>query len=204
MIDVRREDHLVVFAVVAWTLAASTAGRVGVWASVGGVAVLLGTLVIVRDPAVRGLLVPSWPRLALGLAAAGTMMVATYLLWPLLRTVSSFDRELRTLYAAFRTVGPTGALLLLGPVVVGEELVWRGAVQGALARRTRPPAAVVLAAALYALAHALIGSPLLVLTAFACGLFWGALRTATGSLVPSLVSHVVWDAAVLVVFPLAR
>lgn len=185
-----------------WAVAAAFAGRVGVWLAIGSVAVVLGAVVASRDAAVRARLRLSWRSVVIGLAAGGVMIAATYLLSPLLRVAPALAADVRALYAAFRAAGHTAAIVALGPVVLGEELVWRGAVQGALERRAGPTAAAALAAALYALAHAPIGSPLLVVTALGCGLVWGALRAATGSLVPSIVSHALWDAVVLVALPL--
>ena len=88
------------------------------------------------------------------------------------------------------------------PVILGEELVWRGVVQAALVRRLGPWRGVTLAAVAYALAHAPLGSPVLVVVAFLCGLAWGALRATTSSLVPTLVAHLVWDLLVLLWLPL--
>ena len=61
---------------------------------------------------------------------------------------------------------------------------------------------VFLAALTYALAHAPLGSPLLVMVALLCGMAWGALRAASESLVPALVAHLVWDILVLFWLPL--
>ncbi len=94
------------------------------------------------------------------------------------------------------------ASLALLPVVAGEELVWRGAVQTELVRRSGRWRGVVLAALAYALAHAPLGSPLLVAAALLCGLTWGTLRVVTGSLVPSLLAHLVWDILVFLSVPL--
>ena len=55
----------------------------------------------------------------------------------------------------------------------------------------------------YALAHAPAGSPLLTFIALACGLYWGGLREASRSLLPSLIAHLLWDIALLVLWPLA-
>jgi len=57
----------------------------------------------------------------------------------------------------------------------GEELVWRGVVQTALARRLGPWRGVPIAALAYAVAHAPLGSPVLVVVALLCGMAWGAL-----------------------------
>jgi membrane protease YdiL (CAAX protease family) len=35
-----------------------------------------------------------------------------------------------------------------------------------------------------------------------CGLAWGTLRATTGSLVPSLLAHLVWDVMVFLCLPL--
>jgi uncharacterized protein len=61
---------------------------------------------------------------------------------------------------------------------------------------------VVLAALAYALAHAPLGSPLLVAVALLCGLTWGALRATTASLLPPLLAHLLWDVLVLLCVPL--
>jgi len=110
----------------------------------------------------------------------------------------------RVLYALMRTGAPGWAIGVLLPLVVlSEELVWRGVVQAALRRRFRPVAAVGLAAGAYAGAHVPIGSPLLVVVAFACGCYWSALRARTDSLVPPLLCHLAWDVAIMVLWPLA-
>jgi len=40
------------------------------------------------------------------------------------------------------------------------------------------------------------------LVALGCGLVWSASRSITGSLVPALVAHLIWDIAVLLWRPL--
>jgi hypothetical protein len=47
-----------------------------------------------------------------------------------------------------------------------------------------------------------VGSPLLLLVALLCGLHWGALKAGTGSLVPVLVCHLLWDLVVFILLPL--
>jgi membrane protease YdiL (CAAX protease family) len=69
-------------------------------------------------------------------------------------------------------------------------------------RRLGPWRGVTLAALAYALAHAPVGSPLLVAVALLCGIAWGTLRVASGSLVPSLLAHLVWDVLVFLRLPL--
>jgi membrane protease YdiL (CAAX protease family) len=130
------------------------------------------------------------------------MCGATYLLYPpAARLLPWLAHETAALYAMFRA--PELGVLLLVPIVIGEELVWRGLVQGALTERIGAARAVALAAAAFALAHAPLGSPLLPIVAFACALAWGTLRALTGSLVPAIVAHLVWNGGVLVLAPLA-
>ena len=87
-------------------------------------------------------------------------------------------------------------------MILGEELVWRGVVQTALMRRLGPWPAVPVGALSYTLAHAPLGSPVLLVVALSCGVVWGALRAASGSLVPTLVAHLLWDLLVLLWLPL--
>lgn len=106
------------------------------------------------------------------------------------------------LYSAFRAPSPLVASVALVPVIVGEELVWRGVVQASLVRRLGIGQGVALAALAYALVHAPLGSPVLVAVALLCGLVWGTLRATTASLVPTLTAHLVWDVLVLLWLPL--
>jgi uncharacterized protein YbjT (DUF2867 family)/membrane protease YdiL (CAAX protease family) len=190
--------------VVAWAAASASAGSLGIWLAIGGAAVALGAAVWRLDRAAAGRLLRPSPRwILLGAAAGGVMAAATYLLHPVLARVVPFVAgDTARLYSAFRAPPLVVASVALVPVVLGEELVWRGVVQAALVRRAGTWAGVTLAAVAYALAHAPTGSPVLVLVALLAGLCWGALRGATGSLVPTLVAHLVWDALVLIWLPL--
>jgi membrane protease YdiL (CAAX protease family) len=131
------------------------------------------------------------------------MAAATYLLYPLLaRLVPFVAIDTARLYGAFRAPSPVIASVAMVPIIVGEELVWRGVVQASLARCLGAFRGAAMAAVVYALVHAPLGSPVLVAVAFLCGLAWGTLRAATASLVPALVAHLVWDILVLVWLPL--
>jgi len=191
--------------IVVWVIAAASTGPLGIWLAIGGSAVALGAAVLAFDrPAASRLLQPS-PRLVLlGAAAGGVMVSVTYLLYPVMSRLAPFiATDTARLYAAFRAPSLLIASVALGPVVLGEELVWRGVVQSALVQRLGPWGGVTLAAVAYALTHAPLGSPVLVIVALLCGLFWGALRATTSSLVPSLVAHLAWDYLVLLWLPLA-
>jgi membrane protease YdiL (CAAX protease family) len=189
----------------AWAAGAALAGHYGIWLSLGSVAIFCGALLLAFDGArLVPLLRPTTAQLFLGVATGAAMVVLTRLVYPVaIAIIPSVANETARLYAAFHSLSRTAAMIALGPVVVGEELVWRGAVYGALTRRWGRAVAVVGGTVLYAAAHAPVGSPLLVATACACGLVWSLLRMATGSLVPTLACHLVWDAVVLIARPLA-
>jgi membrane protease YdiL (CAAX protease family) len=184
--------------------AAASTGALGIWLAIGGAAVGLGVVVFVLDHAAALRSLQPSARMAFVGAAAGCLMAtATYVLYPALARLSPFiATDTARLYASFRALPPIIASLALLPVIIGEELVWRGVVQTELVRRLGPGAGVALAASAYALAHAPLGSPVLVVAALLCGMAWGTLRAATRSLVPSSLAHLVWDVLVLLWLPL--
>lgn len=199
-----RSMTLALASIAAWLAAAAITGPLGIWPPIGGAAIALGLAVLLFErPASTALLQPS-PRLVLlGAAAGGVMAVATYLLYPLLARILPFiATDTTQLYAAFRAPSLVVASVALVPVILGEELVWRGVVQGSLVQRLGAWRGVALTAVVYALVHALLGSPVLVAVAFFCGLAWGTLRATTASLVPTLVAHLLWDVLVLLWLPL--
>jgi membrane protease YdiL (CAAX protease family) len=186
-----RSAALALASVVVWLAAAASTGPLGIWVTIGGTAAALGLAVLLFDrPASTALLRPS-PRLVLlGAAAGAVMAVATHLLYPPLARVLPFiATDTTQLYAAFRAPSLVVASVALVPVIVGEELVWRGVVQASLVQRLGASGGVALAAVVYALVHAPLGSLVLIAVAFFCGLAWGTLRATTASLVPTLVAH---------------
>ena len=110
--------------------------------------------------------------------------------------------DLQGLYAA---VSPTKywhyiALTLI--IIPGEELFWRGYVQTTFAKKSNV-LGVVIAAVLYASAHIYAGSLMLILAAIVAGIFWGILYAWQKNIVLVIVSHLVFNLLLLVVFPLA-
>jgi len=201
----RSIDRLALASGLLWTVGAALTPWVGIWTGIAGVGLGLGLVCLLRAPALLAPLFRPTPRgLGLGLLAAGVMVAGTYGVYPLLAArFTLFGAGVPPLYAAFREGRPSWVVLLLPLVIVAEEVVWRGIVYDALRRRLGPVAAVAAAGAAYALAHAPARSLVLTLVALGCGLFWSALREATGSLVPSTLSHLVWDLLVMLWWPLA-
>jgi len=94
------------------------------------------------------------------------------------------------------------SLLLFFPIGFGEEVFWRGFVQRRLGESWSARSAFGLTALLYTAIHLPTGNPVLILAALTCGLFWGGFYWATGSLVPVLVSHMLWDPFIFVIWPI--
>jgi uncharacterized protein len=88
--------------------------------------------------------------------------------------------------------GPAGLLPLLAILAVlaplAEELVFRGLLYGWLAGRWGGRVAVLASSLAFAVAHVEPAHAILVLP---LGLWFGWLRWRTGSLVPSIVAHIV-------------
>jgi membrane protease YdiL (CAAX protease family) len=96
------------------------------------------------------------------------------------------------------------AVLLAAIIAPGEEIFWRGYVQGTLAFNFGDVRGWLLMAALYALVHLWAWNFMLIASAFICGLFWGYLFHRFKSLVPCIISHVIWDLAVFIYYPIMR
>jgi len=89
-------------------------------------------------------------------------------------------------------------ILVIGP---GEELFWRGLVQWGLVRRWGEARGWAAATLVYGLVHFAAANVMLVVAATVAGAFWGALYLRIGRIAPVIVSHIVWDLAVFLVFP---
>lgn len=197
-------------AVVAATLAVATSAALGgtttpwyVLVSGYGLLALWSGLVLKREGRLGALLRPRGGDLTLGIVSglvlAGSAFFVLRLVAPLDSTRSGW---LFNLYAQFGDVQgelPRTAALLM--VVAFEELVWRGMVQTRCIDVWGARRGLIIASALYALAHAPtvftlqhapVGpNPLLVLGALGCGLVWGVVVLLTGRLAPALVCHAV-------------
>jgi hypothetical protein len=149
--------------------------------------------------------------LFLGLFMAGLLYAIFWLGNQLLILVSTLfpvllsDRSgnIASVYANLGSLPPAlvGALLFF-PIGFGEEIFWRGFVQRRLAETWNPAAGFALTLLLYTGVHLPTGNPVLILAAFACGAFWGGLYLLTGRFLPVLISHMLWDPAIFVIWPI--
>jgi hypothetical protein len=93
-------------------------------------------------------------------------------------------------------------LLLAGIIAPCEEIFWRGLVQSSFSFRFGEVRGWLLMAGAYALVHIWAWNLMLLGAALVCGLFWGFMVYRLKSLVPAIISHVLWDLAVFVFYPL--
>ena len=115
---------------------------------------------------------------------------------PLLK--SSLD----SVYADKVSLPPWAISLLLVVIASGEEIFWRGFVQKRLMGSLGLGRGTLLGAILYTGVHLPTANPLLLVAALVCGLFWGFLYSWRGkNLAAPLLSHVLWDPLVFVLFP---
>lgn len=111
--------------------------------------------------------------------------------------------NLESIYANRETISPTLiAILLFFPIGFGEEVFWRGFVQRFLQQKWGKSLAFIITVLLYTGVHAPTANPVLILAAFICGVFWGAFYCLTKSIVPIVISHMVWDPFIFVIFPI--
>ncbi len=187
-----------------WMLSTLVSHWVGIWWAVGTSAAVLGLASVVIDPGLVARVRPTPRLIAAGLVAGGLMIAVTYLVYPLIRSaMPEVVVETGALYATFGERRGWVVYLLLPLVIVAEEILWRGLIHDALDGSGLPGwSQPLLAAGVYVLSVAPIGSPLLMIIALGCGTYWSLLRSASGSLLPPLLAHLLWDACVFVLFPL--
>ena len=175
--------------------------RLGTWAPLALLGPLLASFALWRLPDARKLVRPNVRLVALGLAGALVMTAGTYgLFFLLVPRVPELRSLTISLYYTLRTpwFSPVERALLIPLVAASEEIVFRGVAIRGGAR------AVLLNALIVGIAHLSSGNWLLALVAFICGAVWGGMRAATRSCIPSIVTHVLWDSAILVIYPLVQ
>jgi membrane protease YdiL (CAAX protease family) len=187
-----------VLAAVAWGLLFGLR-RAGFWSrALAAGAAIGGYAIFAQWGLLAELLRPTVADVAIGVVAAGVLYGV---FWAgdrfLRRWLPDVAAQVDDLYAVRTLEVPArlpvaAVLLVVGPA---EELFWRGLVQ------ERAGFAVALAA--YAAVHLWERKAVLVLAAVVGGAFWGALFAWRGTLVAPLISHALWDLAIVVWCPLA-
>jgi len=91
---------------------------------------------------------------------------------------------------------------LIGPA---EVIFWQGLIQSKLMQRYGDWTGFFITAIIYTSVHIFSFNLMLIAAAFVCGTFWSFLYMfmQPRNLVPILVSHVLWDIMIFVLFPVA-
>jgi uncharacterized protein len=199
------DPRLPIIATIVWMAGAALSAAVGLWVGLGGTAITLGIVVLSREWVFfRDLLKPRSVQVLIGLLAGLVLALTTHLVYaPIAQRIPFMARDTAHLYAKLGASSHLWLSLALAPVIIGEELVWRGLVQGAIGHRLGSFSGVLLAASLYALAQVPVGSPVLAFVALVCGIIWGALRACTNGLVAPMLAHLLWDFLILFMWPIA-
>jgi uncharacterized protein len=145
-------------------------------------------------PYLRARLRPTRRLVAMGLVS-GLALYALFLVGALLVQATPLWPSVQSVVELTRTTAPgaLAALVIAFGTSPSEEVLWRGAVFARLTRRYGPGWRPVVATTVaYALFVGLSGSLVLALAGLVCGAVWARQRQVTGSIVPSLVSHVLW------------
>jgi membrane protease YdiL (CAAX protease family) len=112
---------------------------------------------------------------------------------PLARIRRFFEEVLRPLFRHCSLLELALISLLAG---VGEEMLFRGVIQGALADWLGPWWGLVLASVVFGLLHAITAT--YVVLAFLLGLYLGWVWLANGNLLVVIIAHALYDFCVLV------
>ncbi len=160
------------------------------------------TLLLVSAPKYAQMkVVPSISGLAAGLASAILLYLFFWSGFQIVRGFPAFLQQTSWVYSLRgNTPPPTIFLLILFPIGPAEELYWRGLIQGRLGRVISPKKALILTSVLYSLIHLSTLNPSLMLVALIGGLAWGYMFNRFKNLFPVLVSHVLWDELIFVLF----
>lgn len=93
-------------------------------------------------------------------------------------------------------------ILLIFPISFGEEVFWRGCIQKYFYEKYNSKKSLFITTALYTAIHIPTLNPILILSALLVGIYWGAIFTWRKSVIPSLISHMLWDPLIFIIFPI--
>ncbi|MFS0861829.1 CPBP family intramembrane glutamic endopeptidase [Fredinandcohnia sp. 179-A 10B2 NHS] len=111
--------------------------------------------------------------------------------------------EVVKLYSKIKPVTSWNFILLFLIIIPGEELFWRGFIQKKLSHVLHNKNwLIIVSALLYTSANIYTGSPLFLLATFMGGIVWGALYLWKQNIGIVILSHLVFNLFLLVLFPI--
>jgi hypothetical protein len=166
------------------------------------------SLSLLRDRTFRRELALDWSsrkgrKIFWGVVSAAVLYLVFFVGNILVREVFHFaPQDIRSVYGFKGDASPLRiALLMVLFIGPGEELFWRGFIQGNLSALMGRTNGFLLAVLFYTLIHVATGNLILILAALTGGLFWGWLYMRHQSMLLNMVSHIVWDITVFLLFP---
>lgn len=112
-----------------------------------------------------------------------------------------FSKQIDSLYNRLSPSVLWHYIVLLLVIIPGEEIFWRGFIQKRLSSYVNGWTSIVISALLYASVHLYSGTFMLPLAALVAGLLWGWLYTWKKSIPLLIVSHLIFDLFLFVIFP---
>ncbi len=119
-----------------------------------------------------------------------------------LLNISSLSKEVSSLYRKLSPRTLWQYFFMFAVIIPGEEIFWRGFVQQRLQKLLPVSLSVVLSALMYASVQFYSDTIVLPVAAFVAGLIWGYLYAWKRSIQLVIVSHMVFNALLLIILPL--
>ncbi|MDQ0270684.1 CPBP family intramembrane glutamic endopeptidase [Cytobacillus purgationiresistens] len=113
-----------------------------------------------------------------------------------------FLNSISSLYGRYAPSNIWQYIVLLFILVPGEEIFWRGFIQKRVMKYTTVTTAVFISSLLYASVNLYSGYWILAIAALVGGIFWGYLYAWKRSIPLLIVSHIVFDLVLFIIFPL--
>lgn len=92
-------------------------------------------------------------------------------------------------------------LFLFFPIGFGEEMFWRGYLQRLLTNKYNKWIGLIITVFFYTAVHIPTMNPILLLASFLVGIYWGLIFLWRGNIVAAVISHMLWDPFIFVLFP---
>ena len=103
------------------------------------------------------------------------------------------EAEQQEVITMFEEASDTSLALLAFSVAIltpfAEELLFRGFILGMLLKRYSDTQSIVISSLIFAIAH----EPIAMVLAFGGGLLYGWVRVRTGSILPGMIAHAIWN-----------
>lgn len=135
---------------------------------------------------------------------SGAVLYALFVagLWIMSLLPFPVSPQVSAIYAKFTPQFVWHYIVLVLIFIPGEELFWRGFVQKRLSHYMNEWAAALISAALFASVFLYSNHWIWMLAAFCAGLFWGGLYIWKKSIPMLIISHLIFDLLLIVLFPL--